>query len=100
VYCADQKQVQANMARSLMEVLLARKIEAASAGGNKFFPSRLYRSSSMESVSSIGSTCSLALGEDVCRCDDCLLGIVDRYVIGAEALKKGNQQVSWQLERL
>jgi hypothetical protein len=83
------------MARSLMEVLLAKKMEAAATGGNKFFPNRLYRSGSMESVSSIGSTCSLALGEDVCRCDDCLLGIVDLYVIGPEALKKGNRQVSY-----
>jgi hypothetical protein len=82
-----------------MDVLVARKMEAA-ARENKsgeFFPSRLYRSGSMDSMhscSSIGSTCSLAMGDDVCRCDDCLLGIVDLYVIGPEAMKKGKRQVS------
>lgn len=48
--------------------------------------SRLRRTDSLDSTSSLGS---LAFGEDVCRCDDCLLGIVDLYVISAaEAAKK------------
>ncbi|TDG39744.1 hypothetical protein AWZ03_013834 [Drosophila navojoa] len=111
--------------RTLMEQLLARKIEAAagsgsgaassassSAGaaagtsasvgvvagsGSSALPlagaptaagivSRLRRTDSLDSTSSLGS---LAFGEDVCRCDDCLLGIVDLYVISAaEAAKK------------
>lgn len=63
-----------------MELLLAKKIEAASAEGGG--PGRrLFRTESMDSVSSIGSCTSSMLGEDVCRCDDCLLGIVDLYVI-------------------
>ncbi|EDW49008.1 GM11618 [Drosophila sechellia] len=120
--------------RTLMEQLLARKIEAAAAaggapstasatptasgsatptpsptssnppavGGMAALPmpltlglglglgmgvvSRLRRTDSLDSTSSLGS---LAFGEDVCRCDDCLLGIVDLYVISAsEAAKK------------
>lgn len=65
--------------KTLMELLLAKKIEAASAEGGS--GRRLLRTESMDSVSSIGSCTSSMLGEDVCRCDDCLLGIVDLYVI-------------------
>lgn len=66
--------------KTLMELLLAKKIEAASAEGAG--PGRrLLRTDSMDSVSSIGSCTSSMLGEDVCRCDDCLLGIVDLYII-------------------
>ncbi|XP_030566727.1 inositol-trisphosphate 3-kinase B isoform X3 [Drosophila novamexicana] len=105
--------------RTLMEQLLARKIEAAAAAGGAgsgsgsgsgsaggagagatvpgavaaaagsgaaSIVSRLRRTDSLDSTSSLGS---LAFGEDVCRCDDCLLGIVDLYVISAaEAAKK------------
>lgn len=104
--------------RTLMEQLLARKIEAAAGSGAGAGPSsgaaagasasagtgagtsamplaatpaagilsRLRRTDSLDSTSSLGS---LAFGEDVCRCDDCLLGIVDLYVISAaEAAKK------------
>lgn len=73
--------------RTLMEQLLAKKIEAAS---SQIGPagSRLLRTDSLDSTSSIGSLGSLILGDDVCRCDDCLLGIVDLYVISAEAAKK------------
>lgn len=67
--------------KSLMELLLAKKIEAASAEGSAGAGRRLLRTDSMDSVSSIGSCTSSMLGEDVCRCDDCLLGIVDLYVI-------------------
>ncbi|XP_054730446.1 inositol-trisphosphate 3-kinase A-like isoform X2 [Anastrepha obliqua] len=69
--------------RTLMEQLLARKIEAAAQSGPG--GSRLRRTDSLDSASSIGSLGSLVLGDDVCRCDDCLLGIVDLYVISAEA---------------
>lgn len=62
--------------RSLMESLLARKIEMEGAGS--IHPDRrLLRTDSLDSTSSIGS-----LSEDVCHCDDCLLGIADLYKIG------------------
>lgn len=57
--------------RSLMESLLLAKMEALSTG-------RLVRTDSMDSCSSFGSMSSLP--SDVCRCDDCLLGIVDFYM--------------------
>ncbi|XP_059621822.1 inositol-trisphosphate 3-kinase B isoform X1 [Phlebotomus argentipes] len=67
---------------TLMETLLAKKIEmAAQQSGAGPGGSRLFRTDSLDSTSSIGSLGSLALGEDVCRCDDCLLGIVDLYTI-------------------
>lgn len=77
-----------NRPKSLMEVLLAKKIEAASQ--NNPGASRLLRTDSLDSVSSIGSLGSIILGEDVCRCDDCLLGIVDLWIIGPaeKALEK------------
>nr|XP_032296496.1 dynein assembly factor 3, axonemal homolog isoform X2 [Drosophila virilis] len=116
--------------RTLMEQLLARKIEAAAAAGGAgsgsgsgsgsaggagagvtvpgaaaaaagsgaaSIVSRLRRTDSLDSTSSLGS---LAFGEDVCRCDDCLLGIVDLYVISAAeaAKKKGIRIVSVLLE--
>lgn len=65
--------------KTLMELLLAKKIEAASAEGGPI--RRLLRTDSMDSVSSMSSCTSSMLGEDVCRCDDCLLGIVDLYII-------------------
>lgn len=65
--------------KTLMELLLAKKIEAASAESGS--GRRLLRTDSMDSVSSIGSCTSSMLGEDVCRCDDCLLGIVDLYIV-------------------
>lgn len=65
--------------KTLMEILLAKKIEAASAEGGS--GRRLFRTDSMDSMSSMGSCTSSMLGEDVCRCDDCLLGIVDLYII-------------------
>ncbi|GAB0094940.1 uncharacterized protein DMENIID0001_102660 [Sergentomyia squamirostris] len=64
---------------TLMETLLAKKIEMASQqGGAGPGGNRLFRTDSLDSTSSFGS---MALGEDVCRCDDCLLGIVDLYTI-------------------
>lgn len=64
-----------------MESLLARKIELAAGGGAR--PDRpLIRTDSLDSTSSLGSLSSLAIGDDVCRCDDCLLGIADLYKLG------------------
>ncbi|KOB51998.1 Inositol 1,4,5-triphosphate kinase 2, partial [Operophtera brumata] len=57
--------------RSLMESLLVAKMEALSTG-------KLVRTDSMDSCSSYGSMSSLP--SDICRCDDCLLGIVDFYM--------------------
>lgn len=76
-----------NRPKSLMEVLLAKKIEAASQSPGV---SRLFRTDSLDSVSSIGSLGSIILGDDVCRCDDCLLGIVDLWIAGPaeKALEK------------
>ena len=73
--------------RTLMEQLLARKIEQTS---QAIGPdgSRLSRTDSVDSTSSIGSMGSLVLGDDVCHCDDCLLGIADLYVISSEGAKK------------
>ncbi|KAL9877621.1 inositol-trisphosphate 3-kinase A-like isoform X2 [Glossina fuscipes] len=85
--------------RTLMEQLLARKIEAAAAAAAASASasahelpgpsggSRLRRTDSLDSTSSIGSLGSIVLGDDVCRCDDCLLGIVDLYVISSEAAR-------------
>lgn len=79
-----------------MEQLLARKIEAAAQSVTGPGGTRLRRTDSLDSTSSIGSLGSLILGDDVCRCDDCLLGIVDLYVISAEAAKKKvRQTVEW-----
>lgn len=68
--------------RTLMESLLARKIELAA---GSLHPDRpLIRTDSLDSTSSLGSISSMVYGEDVCRCDDCLLGIADLYTIGPE----------------
>lgn len=64
--------------RSLMESLLVAKMEALSTG-------KLVRTDSMDSCSSFGSMSSLP--SDVCRCDDCLLGIVDFYMPSPDASK-------------
>lgn len=71
--------------RTLMESLLAKKIEMA-AGGSSNADRPLIRTDSLDSTSSLGSISSsmAAYGEDVCRCDDCLLGIADLYTIGPE----------------
>ncbi|XP_028034699.1 uncharacterized protein LOC114246402 [Bombyx mandarina] len=65
--------------RSLMESLLVAKMEALSTG-------KLVRADSMDSCSSFGSMSSLP--SDVCRCDDCLLGIVDFYMPSPDEVNK------------
>lgn len=71
--------------RSLMESLLVAKMEALSTG-------KLVRTDSMDSCSSFGSMSSLP--SDVCRCDDCLLGIVDFYMPNPSDLNKTLKKVS------
>ncbi|XP_037038556.1 inositol-trisphosphate 3-kinase A-like isoform X2 [Bradysia coprophila] len=84
-----------NRPKSLMEVLLAKKIEAASQ--NSPGVSRLFRTDSLDSVSSIGSLGSIILGDDVCRCDDCLLGIVDLWIAGpAEKALEKKKPSGWR----
>lgn len=63
--------------KTLMETLLAKKIAAAACETDS--TQQLYRTDSMDSVSSIGS-CNSA-GNDICRCDDCILGITDFYML-------------------
>lgn len=46
---------------------------------------QLVRTDSADSASSLGSVTSVA--SDVCRCDDCLLGIVDLYAQDADENK-------------
>ncbi|XP_049840963.1 uncharacterized protein LOC126291499 [Schistocerca gregaria] len=62
--------------RSLMESLLLAKMERASAPGAG--GGLLRRMDSTDSATSSLSSSSAA-GPDVCRCDDCLLGIADLY---------------------
>jgi hypothetical protein len=71
--------------RSLMESLLVAKMEALSTG-------KLVRTDSMDSCSSFGSMSSLP--SDVCRCDDCLLGIVDFYMPSPAEENRGTRKVS------
>lgn len=71
--------------RSLMETLLVAKMEALSTG-------KLVRTDSMDSCSSFGSMSSLP--SDVCRCDDCLLGIVDFYMPSAAEVNRALKKVS------
>lgn len=69
--------------RSLMEMLLAKKMETTR---GSVLPDRpLIRTDSLDSTSSVGSVSSMAFGEDFCRCDDCLLGIADLYTTGSES---------------
>lgn len=79
--------------RSLMESLLIAKMERASGGPSVLngtlsgsLPSPLLRMDSMDSASSFASTSSM--GSDVCRCDDCLLGIADLYINTPSTKKK------------
>lgn len=67
--------------KTLMESLLVAKMEQLG------HPSRqLVRTDSADSTSSMGSVTSI--NSDVCRCDDCLLGIADLY---AQEPTEGNK---------
>lgn len=82
-----------NRSRSLMESLLLKKMESVAQNTGTVGPggSLLIRSDSVDSASSITSS---IIGDDVCECDDCLLGIADLYTLGpiesAQAKKKVN----------
>lgn len=65
--------------KTLMETLLGRKIAVAASETDSASVPQLFRSDSMDSVSSIGS-CRSA-GDDICSCDDCVLGITDLYML-------------------
>ncbi|XP_013162126.1 PREDICTED: inositol-trisphosphate 3-kinase B isoform X4 [Papilio xuthus] len=73
--------------RSLMESLLVAKMEALSTG-------KLVRTDSLDSCSSFGSMSSLP--SDVCRCDDCLLGIVDFYMPNLADKSYKKQSERWR----
>lgn len=60
--------------KSMMENLLVAKMEQVALSGHR----QLVRSDSVDSNCSIGSVGSESSG-DVCRCDDCILGIADLY---------------------
>ncbi|CAB0006495.1 unnamed protein product [Nesidiocoris tenuis] len=85
------------VARSLMESLLLAKMERAG-----FCPPTLVRMDSTDSASSFASGSSL--GSEVCRCDDCLLGIADLHISPQGSRKKeharDNFGYRWQRHRL
>ncbi|KAK9870846.1 hypothetical protein WA026_009810 [Henosepilachna vigintioctopunctata] len=60
--------------KSMVENLLVAKMEQVAMGAHR----QLVRSDSVDSNSSVGSVGSLT-SNDVCRCDDCILGIGDLY---------------------
>lgn len=68
--------------KSLMETLLVAKMEQVTLGCHV---KQLVRTDSADSASSLGSVTSIT--SDVCRCDDCLLGIVDLYAQDADENK-------------
>lgn len=69
---SSRRPPEAHRQRSLMETLLMAKMERASA-------SVLRRMDSTDSATSSVSSSTTGAGSDVCRCDDCLLGIADLY---------------------
>lgn len=80
--------------RTLMETLLVAKMEkagaclASSSPPSPLPPALLVRTDSTDSASSLSSTSS-----DVCRCDDCLLGIADLYVTSPEEEARSRKKV-------
>lgn len=81
--------------RTLMEALLIAKMERASLNGGA---GHQYGSHpSLVRTDSIGSTSSLdsmsSMNSDVCRCDDCLLGIADLLYINTFAYEGRRRKV-------
>ena len=79
--------------RTLMETLLVAKMEKAgacltSSSPPSPLPALLLRTDSTDSASSLSSTSS-----DVCRCDDCLLGIADLYISSPEEEDRSRRKV-------
>ena len=58
-------------------------------------PALLLRTDSTDSASSLSSTSS-----DVCRCDDCLLGIADLYISSPEEEARSRKKVGNLLQVL
>ncbi|KAK7595371.1 hypothetical protein V9T40_013196 [Parthenolecanium corni] len=85
---------QCSRPRSLMESILIAKMESASLAGHSLVngyvspgaTKSLMRADSLGSTSSFASTSSI--GSDYCRCDDCLLGIVDLNVNSAQQIRR------------
>lgn len=80
--------------RTLMETLLVAKMEKAgacltSSSPPSPLPALLLRTDSTDSASSLSSTSS-----DVCRCDDCLLGIADLYISSPEEEARSRRKVT------
>ncbi|KAF7282627.1 hypothetical protein GWI33_002277 [Rhynchophorus ferrugineus] len=77
--------------KSLMESILVAKMEQVTLGqpgqGQSASKPPLIRTDSIDSSSSFGSANSFA-SSDICRCDDCLLGIADLYAQPEEGEKK------------
>lgn len=73
--------------KTLMETLLLKKIESAQ------HPNQLLRNDSFDSIGTISSWGSTRYGDDVCRCDDCLLGIVDPWMFASEEISNGKRKV-------
>jgi 1D-myo-inositol-triphosphate 3-kinase len=82
-----------------METLLVAKMEKAgacltsSSPPPSLPPALLLRTDSTDSASSLSSTSS-----DVCRCDDCLLGIADLYVTTPEEEARCRKKVGQQFD--
>lgn len=88
--------------RTLMEALLIAKMERASlngGGGGQYgsHPS-LVRTDSVGSTSSLDSLSSM--NSDVCRCDDCLLGIADLLYTNPAAYEGRRRKVSPLLRKI
>lgn len=84
----------AHRPKSLMESLLVAKMEQVGHPAGK----QLVRTDSADSASSMGSVASTT--SDLCRCDDCLLGIADLYAQEAHDSKKkkvrGRHTMRWE----
>jgi len=88
-----------NRPRTLMESLLIAKMERASLNGGAghqygSHPS-LVRTDSIGSTSSLDSMSSMS--SDLCRCDDCLLGISDTLYINTSGYEGRRRKVRHQL---
>lgn len=94
---------QSTKPRSLMESILIAKMEKATVGSSLSLvngyvsPSTksLMRTDSLGSTSSFTSTSSI--GSDYCRCDDCLLGIVDLSLDTSQQIRRKKVHISFLL---